>query len=471
MVGTDGFAKPVTLKGVQVLPPVLGFLSDPLRTADRVSKTHGDFVILRFPFAVGRMPRTVVYTAMAPHFREILGDPASWRTVNILAAGRGGHASSRLSRGLVRMRGDRHGHYRRLVTPRLRRASVSAMGESLGSEAERICESWPRDRTVDLYALCRNMMQQLAAGHLFGSGEEQACAIARMISSFVSASWSLPINLFHLDLPGMPYRRFLRLAEDLEERILEWAETKQGGLDPTDLLSIVVNNPDENGRRPENSLIVGHVPTLFGAAYETCQNALTWLLILLSQHPRIEGALCEEITAAVGGRALTLERVEGLQFLDSVVKEGLRILPPVPNQYRVATRDAHLGGVSVARGTRAILSAFMRNRDPDFYEAADRFLPERWENLEPSPFEYAVFSAGPRSCPGFGFGSSVLKLALAAILSRHRVVIEEQAEIGYRVTVALTPYPGVPARLAARGTSVGMSEIRGPIRRLVSFPT
>jgi cytochrome P450 len=470
MAGSGGMREPVVLSGLRVVPPVIGFFRDPLRTASRLNRAHGDFIQFRTPISVGRMPSRVIFTASSSHFREILGHPATWRTVNIAAAGRRNHASSRLSRGLVRMRGKRHEYYRRLVMPPLRRARVMEMSESLGQAAESICDRWPTDRPVDLYALSRDMMQRLAARHLFGDSSPQSREVARMISAYVASSWSLPINLFRLDLPGTPYRRFLRRSEALERRILEWAATKRGKTDPRDLLSTVVNSPDEEGRRPSDRVIAGQVPTLFGAAYETCQNALVWLLLLISQHPKIEASLYDEIAGTLGGGDVTLEKVAALPLLDSVVREGLRILPPVPNQFRVATVPTSLSEVELEAGTRAVLSAFVRNRDPSLYDASDRFLPERWDRIDPSPFEYAVFSAGPRACPGFRFGNSVLKVALAAILTRHRIVLEERAEIGYRVTVALTPYPGVPVRLTARGSKTPAPAIRGAIRRLVRFP-
>ncbi len=470
MVTSDAKRDPAILSGVHVIPPFIGFFRDPIRTALRLSAAHGDFVKLQIPCAVGRMPSSVIFTAAAPHFREILGDTGKWRTVNIAAAGRRGHASSRLSKGLVRMRGARHEHYRRLITPPLRRASVLNMSESLGRTAERICERWPQDETVDLLSLSRGMVRELAALHLFGDGDEEALQIARMISDYVAASWSLSINLLRLDVAGTPYRKFLRLTEALESRILDWAARKKGEIDPQDLLSIVVNSNDENGDAPGERIVCGHVPTLFGAAYETCQNALIWSLILVATHPRVEASLRDEISTAIGAGRLTLEKVDGLPFLDAVTKETFRILPPVPNQYRVAVQDTSLSAFPIDAGTRAVLCAFVLNRNPSIYTSPARFVPDRWAKIEPSPFQYAVFSAGPRACPGFGFGNAVLKVALAAIIRRHRLTIDEHSRIGYKVTVSLSPHPSVPVRLSAPGRVGESPPIQGRIRDLVQFP-
>lgn len=470
MTGSFDRREPAVLSGASVVPPVVRFFLDPLGTSARLSESHGNFVHLRFPLSIGRMPESVVFTAAAAHFREVLGNPGVWRTVNILAAGRENHASSRLSKGLVRMRGKRHAHYRRLITPPLRRASVLAMGQSLGMSADEIADRWPTGETVDLLTLSRALVQELAIVHLFGNDKPRGLEIAAMINQYVAASWSLGINVLRLDFAGSAYRKFLRHTEALEAKILEWVATKRGAVDPHDLLSIIVNSSDETGGAASDKVIVGHVPTLFGATYETCQNALTWLLVLVGQHPKIEHSLRDEIAGALGKGPTTLEKVIDLPLLDAVVKEALRILPPVPVQYRVALEETGLSACPMHSGTRAALSAFTRNRDPEIFDNPDCFRPERWQSIDPTPFQYAVFSAGPRACPGFQFGTGLLKVATAAILTRYRIVFEERTEVDYKVSVALRPHPAVRCWLEAAGGTAATAPIGGKIRQLVRFP-
>ena len=88
-----------------------------------------------------------------------------------------------------------------------------------------------------------------------------------------------------------------------------------------------------------------------------------------------------------------------------------------------------LGGFPVPQRTRVVLSSFVTNRLPDLYPEPDRFLPERWATIKPSGYEYAVFSGGPRVCPGQWFGMNVLKSSLVAILSRFRVEVAPNVRI------------------------------------------
>ena len=457
------------LSGLEVVGYLARFLDNPIQAAGKISRKHGNFVLLRNPIALGRLPRSLVFAADAALYREILGQPSVWRTVNIAAAGRRNHASRRLTKGIVSMQGRRHAHYRRLLVPPLRRVSVIQLSEEMGHVAEEAVKKWPVGQFVDLWPLVRRLMQDLAITLLFGNDQKLGHPIADLITQGASASWSLRVNAFPLNIPGTPYWRYLRGAEIAEARILKWADTKRGEVAVHDLLSVIVNNPNENGNKPSEELLSGHVPTLFGAAYETCQIAMIWSLVLLAQHPRVISNLVDELQGALKGGSVTLKAVIELPLLDAVAKESMRILPPVPNQFRLALEDTALCGHPVEKRTRALLSAFITNRAPHIYRDADRFMPERWNSIEPSQFEYAVFSAGPRSCPGFYFGTSVVKVALAAILSRYRIELPRNACINYKVAITLKPHPLVPAKLHRRGGVYSAVPLAGTINDLVRF--
>src|SRR5262249_27656414 len=97
----------------------------------------------------------------------------------------------------------------------------------------------------------------------------------------------------------------------------------------------------------------------------------------------------------------SLEEASTLSSLDGVIKESMRILPPVPLQIRVAQADAAIAGHPVPKGTRVMLNTFLVNRAPDLYPNGDSFQPERWRVTTPSAYECPVFSAGRHACrPG-----------------------------------------------------------------------
>jgi cytochrome P450 len=312
--------------------------------------------------------------------------------------------------------------------------------------------------------------RRLSAGLARMTGRRHAHYRRLLVPDLLAQKWSLQVWALPLNLPVTPYGKLLRHGEALERCILNWADEKRGQLDGNDLLSIVVNNPEEDGKPLSDSTIVGHMPQLFGAAFETCQNVLIWTLVLLAQHPAVASKLYDELRDSVNGMPLSLERVVNLPWLDQVIKESLRILPPVPMQLRVAEEATSLAGQAVPKGTRVLLSPFVTNRAPELYAGPDRFDPERWTAINPTPFEYLVFSAGSRNCPGALFGSAMLKTAIAAILLRFGLQLAPQAQIDYTVRPALTPRRTVPAELRAQDGKFRAAPIRGNISGLVDFP-
>jgi cytochrome P450 len=465
--------RPVRLSSREAAAWYIRFLRDPLQTLIKSRAKFGPFIQLPYPTPVMLVikPRRTILVAIGPAFNsEVLGNPAAWRPVNIGPGGKKNSAARRLSMGIIRMTGERHAYYRRLLLPPLQRRSIDANGSKLVNLARESVGNWPVGQPIDLWANVRRLTRTFAIGVLFGDDREYGYPISDMITEAIQHNLSWKTAAFQIRIPGTPYDRMMRLTENAERRILAWAGCKRGNLDERDLLSIIVNKPDENGCPASDQSIVGHTPTLFGAAYETCQNAMIWTLILLDQHPEIARDLYSEIQQCFSGGEADYEQLMQLPLLDAVIKESMRILPPVPQQFRVAQHETTIGGIDVKKGTRVLLSPFLTNREPDLYPNPDCFRPQRWAAISPTPYENLVFSAGPRSCPGYAFGIAMLKVGIATIMSHYRIAFPLGTQIDYQVRIALSPKDKIPAVLARQDGVFAASAIGGTVRTIVRFP-
>jgi cytochrome P450 len=166
--------------------------------------------------------------------------------------------------------------------------------------------------------------------------------------------------------------------------------------------------------------------------------------------------------------------VPPLQRIDARVSDMIGLaeeqVDSWPQQIRVAQEDTSLNGYPLARRTKVLLSPFLTNRDPDLYPDADQFRPDRWATIAPSPYEYSVFSGGPRGCPGSAFALAILKVAIATIVARYRIALQPGTRVDYKIGVALTPRRAIPAVLHRHNGAFAASSIRGRIRDLVRFP-
>jgi cytochrome P450 len=472
----DPMPAPVRMSGLTAWRWALRFGLDPLMATRRVFDGFGSFVVLGESLPFLRRPRAVLLnvplalTAGAAFNGELLSDPATWRGVSLLPGGPRNSAARRLSMGLTRTTGQQHAHYRKLVAPPLRKTSVDALAEKMARLAEAEVASWPAGETIDIWEFPRRLMRSFAVELLFGGNSKQGYLIADAVSRLMEGKWGGSAFAFRINLPITSYGRIVRDSELLERRLLEWVGSKRGQVDDRDLASIIVNSPGADGNPPSTAAIVGQIPSLFAAAFEAGQSVLTWTLLLLAQHPRIAAQLLDELHKKVGSTSPSLSDVGDLPYLNAVVRESMRILPPVPLQIRVAQCDTEIFGHHMPTGTRVILNTFLTNRMPCLYPDADVFRPERWFTITPTAFEFPVFSGGPHSCPGYWFGSTAVKVALAAILTRYRLALTPDARIDYRVQPTMRPLQSVRVLLHPQDGAFGATPISGRIHDLVKLP-
>lgn len=454
---------PNQLGRIRSLPYLTGIALNPLVTTRRLHAEHGAFAILSYPHSRRSRPQILPCIADARLYESITSTSQVWRPTNVSQHGLQHHASNRLAAGMTRMRGAQHAHYRPMLTQLLSRRARPELNARMAEIAEQHIASWPTGVAVDLLPLIDFLVQDLAIAVLFPDDQECARRIAKMISrQWATGGWIVP---------RAGYFTWLRTAAMQEAAILDWAAKKRGTINAKNFLSVMVNSPDENGASPNRQIIAGLLSFTFGASYETSQAASAWALLLLSQHPQIAADLTNELHAALRGDVPEPERIEMLPLLNGVVKEAMRLFPPVPIQFRRSMAATALGAVPVERGVRVLINAHLINRDPTLYKEPDRFCPERWTHSSPSPFEYPVFGAGPRMCPGFQIGDQMVKLVLAAILTRYRVEAAREARIGYRSGIILAPYPALPMVLRELSEAPVSNRVSGRVCELMEMAT
>jgi len=466
---------PVKLRGAATLQWAMRLMGDPLVAARQCHKVFGPFVMLTDALPYYGHPRVplldvpLVLVAGSAFHRDILDDPTTWRPVSLLPGGPKGTAARRMTHGLMRMTGPRHAHYRKLLAAPLRRTSVDAMGGDLIRLAEQDVAAWPVGETIELWSYIRQAVRSITLGHLFGGDNAESRSIADAVTQITERKWARSALALPLNLPLTPYRRLVRDCEDLERRILAWAETKRGSNDTRDLAALIVNSPDLDGCPASSTTIAGHLPSLYAGATEAGQSAVFWTLILLTQHPDIARELLGELRDCTTGAPPSMEAIAELPLLDAVVKESMRLIPPVPLQVRVAQEPAMLAGEPLPKRTHVVLGTFLTTRMPDLYPEPERFVPERWFRIDPTAFEFPVFSAGPRICPGYWFGLNAIKVTLAAILTRYRIALEPNARVDYTIQPTVRPTGPVPVTLHPQDGAFTALPICGNISDLVQL--
>jgi cytochrome P450 len=209
----------------------------------------------------------------------------------------------------------------------------------------------------------------------------------------------------------------------------------------------------ESGAPMSERELIDEVFTLIVAGHETTASGLNWTWYLLSQHPQVEALLHAEIDAAPELAVPSLQQMEAFKYVRQVVDETLRLYPPGWVLSRRTIEADTLGGYPVAAGTNVLLPLYLLHRHPQFWQAPEKFLPERFapEHEAQRPrFAYMPFAAGPRHCIGETFALYEMLVHLYKVARRYRLVhvpdrpLDLEAQINLR-----TRYP-LHMRLEAR---------------------
>ncbi|KAJ8732334.1 hypothetical protein PYW08_015064 [Mythimna loreyi] len=162
------------------------------------------------------------------------------------------------------------------------------------------------------------------------------------------------------------------------------------------------------------------------AGTDTSAVGISFAVSMLARHPDVQEKVYEELREVFGdsGRPVTVEDLPRLKYLDAVVRETLRLYPPVPIVVRKIEKDVTLpSGITLVEGCAVLVSIWGTQRNPRYWgEDAEQFRPERFLEAPLShPAAFMAFSHGPRNCLGYQYAMMSMKTALATLVRRYRV--------------------------------------------------
>jgi len=207
--------------------------------------------------------------------------------------------------------------------------------------------------------------------------------------------------------------------------------------------------------------ILDHACTFAFAGHETTSTALIWFLYFVAKHPDVQEKLAEELSEAfpAGGVAPSMDALRGLEYLNAVTSESMRVIPPVVAVIRVATEDIVLPASKtfVPKGTSLHIGMYPLHRHPHVWGPdADTFRPERWiEDPElrsrVTPCAFMPFAVGKRACIGKDFAMQELLLGAAMLVRNFKFEWPEgQAEPIRIPSVVSRPKHPLPLRISMR---------------------
>ncbi|GAU28372.1 hypothetical protein TSUD_257000 [Trifolium subterraneum] len=180
------------------------------------------------------------------------------------------------------------------------------------------------------------------------------------------------------------------------------------------------NDPLQNHLTDDNIKAV--IQDLFTAGSETSSGTVVWAMSEMVKNPKVMEEAQSEVRRVFGRKRYVDEtELHQLIYLKAIIKETLRLHPLIPLLVPRESRErCEINGHEIPAKTRVAVNIWAIARDPNHWDEAESFKPERFVNstfdFKGTNFEYIPFGAGRRMCPGIAFALPNVELPLATLL-------------------------------------------------------
>jgi cytochrome P450 len=413
------------------------FGADPLRFLDGLRDDPRDVV----PFTLGNLH---CHLLKRPEHVELVLESEDWPP---LSRGRMMALDNWYGGGLILTEGPEH-HRQRDVLWKPVLSDPTAAADRAVARAARRADSWKEGEPIELFTELRSLCWAIewetltgedldAAPELLQAQEAGIAAMQWLLGPFGAARWRSP----------MPASTRTRAARDRLDAAIDALIAERRREPRDDVLSSFV------AAESDDALVRATFKQWLGA--DLLHVVFTWTLQVLATYGDVEARWHAELDEVLGDRAATADDLGALVYTRRIIKESLRLYPPIPGFFRQVTADYDVDGTTIPAGHVIVMSQWVTHRDGDLWPNPLRFDPDRWGDgaQRPPAGAYFPFSAGPYECHARGLATTEAILVLATLGQRWAFRPVDAREPRPVATGTIAPKGGLRMAPVARATS------------------
>jgi retinoid hydroxylase len=300
-------------------------------------------------------------------------------------------------------------------------------------------QKWEKMGTFAWYPELRNYTFDIASNLFIGTDGGSQTPIGHDFEDWCAGLFTIPISLPWTKF-GKALKARQKLLENLEQIIVKRQQAENSG---EDALGLLIKAEDEAGNSLSLEELKDQVLLLLFAGHETLTSAIASFCLLTAQHPEVLQRLRQEQDSLNITGTPTLEDLKKMTYLEQVIKEVMRIIPPVGGGFREVVETFEFGGYRIPKDWVIQYQIAQTHKDEQLYPESDRFNPERFSPDQPvdkqTSFGYIPFGGGLRECLGKEFARLEMRLFASKLLQNYQweLVPNQNLEL---VTVP-TPHP------------------------------
>ena len=431
------------VKGLPLVGNLPKFLRDPLGNAQSLA-VHGNVVRSRTFF------ETV--TLLGPDANQfVLHD----REGNFSNRGGWAYWIDKVFPGaIMAMDNPQHKHHRRIMQGAFKRSAMERYVADMGPVIEQVLATWPAvvggaggaggkmKVFPQIKALTLNIAARVFMGMALGAEAN------RMNQAFIDTV-AASLALIRKPLPPFAMWRGVR-ARRLLVGLMQARLAEKRATESPDLFSQLCHARSEDGERFSDEEVVNHMIFLMMAAHDTTTSTLTTMFYCLARHPEWQDRLRAD-AQALPTTQLGYADLAGCERTEWVMKESLRVYPPLTSIPRKALRDCEFGGFQIPRGTPVGISPIHTHQLPSLWTKPTEFDPERFSPARAEhrrhAYGYLPFGGGAHLCIGQHFADMEVKSVMHQVLRRFRFSVPAGYRMPYQLVPIAKPRDGLPISL------------------------
>ena len=340
-----------------------------------------------------------------------------------------------------------HKHHRRIMQSAFKRAAMERYVADMGPVIASVVGAWtagPMTMFPQIKALTLNIAARVFMGMTLGPEAD------RMNQAFIDTVQA-SLALIRKPLPPFAMWRGVRARRYLVQLMQSKLADKRAAEGP-DLFSQLCHARGEDGERFSDDEVVNHMIFLMMAAHDTTTSTLTTMLYCLARNPGWQDKLRVDAQALPDAQ-LRHADLAGCERTEWVMKESLRMYPPLTSIPRKAARDCEFGGFQIPRGTPVGISPIHTHHMPSLWTRPDDFDPERFSPARAEhrqhAYAYLPFGGGAHLCIGQHFADMEVKSVMHQLLRRFKFSVPEGYRMPYQLVPIAKPRDGLPITLQA----------------------
>ncbi len=336
-------------------------------------------------------------------------------------------------RSVMLMEEPAHMTRRRLMLPPFHGQRMGSDTEMMAEVARREVRSWPAGEPFELWPHMQAVTQEVIMRSVFGPDDDGRLGHLRQLLHRLTAALNEPSRLSRAAAlgPGWLSRNqgFRQAMAPVEAALLEEVDRRrrEGENGRRDIVSILIDARYEDGSPMSERDLRDELITLLTDG--PTSSSLAWVFERLLRHPEKLRRLQEEVLAG-----------EQDSYMDAVVKETLRLCPPVPVVVRRLLKPLELGGHALPAGTTVAPCVYLIHHNEEIYPHPRRFLPERFLEQAPGTYTWIPFGGGTRRCLAASYAEMEMKRVLRTVLSEVRLQpVGSDSERARRSAISFSP--------------------------------